>query len=167
MSFLTCWRLRPLLTRYADGEVPAAERVIVDRHLADCEACLRRVRIEEAVRGIYALEPLAPDRRRGSHVPSCPLGVPAGGGWHPWRPAAVASFPPDPRGARGRRPRGPAGVLGQPVAGARSRRGGPVSSATATATASIVRRKRLTSTRPTVFRDVSERAPTSCSSQTG
>jgi hypothetical protein len=91
MSFLTCWRLRRWLTRYADGELPAAERGIVDRHLADCEACLRRVRIEAAVRGSLR------DRtaRAGSTAwlarPELPA-LPAGGGWHPRRTALAAGL---------------------------------------------------------------------------
>jgi hypothetical protein len=50
MYFLTCWRFRRLLTRYVDGELAPAERVVVRDHLARCEACRRCVRIEGAVR---------------------------------------------------------------------------------------------------------------------
>jgi len=50
MRVVTCWRLRRQLTCYSDGELAAEERLTVDRHLAGCEACRRRVRIELAVR---------------------------------------------------------------------------------------------------------------------
>lgn len=50
MRGLTCWSLRRRITRYADDELPVAERGVVERHLATCGACLRRVRIERAVR---------------------------------------------------------------------------------------------------------------------
>jgi hypothetical protein len=50
MSLVTCWRLRRQLTAYADGELPVSERARVERHLAGCDACRRRVRIEQAVR---------------------------------------------------------------------------------------------------------------------
>jgi hypothetical protein len=79
------------LTRYADGELPAAERTIVDRHLADCEACLRRVRIEQAVRGSLR------DRtaRAGSTAwlarPELPA-LSAGGAWYARRTAVAAGL---------------------------------------------------------------------------
>lgn len=50
MSFITCWRLRRSLTAYVDGEATAAEREAVERHLAGCEACQHRARVEDAVR---------------------------------------------------------------------------------------------------------------------
>jgi hypothetical protein len=49
MRTVTCWRLRQSLTRYADGESESAERDLIDRHLATCDHCRRRVRIERAV----------------------------------------------------------------------------------------------------------------------
>lgn len=50
MYFLTCWRVRRLLTRYVDGEITPTERVAVHDHCARCAACRRRVRVESAVR---------------------------------------------------------------------------------------------------------------------
>jgi hypothetical protein len=50
MTSLTCWRFRRQLTCYADGELPVHERRAVERHLAACDACQQRVRIEDAVR---------------------------------------------------------------------------------------------------------------------
>jgi hypothetical protein len=50
MRSLTCWSLRERMTRYADDELPVAEHGTVEQHLACCEACRQRVRIESAVR---------------------------------------------------------------------------------------------------------------------
>jgi hypothetical protein len=79
------------LTRYADGELPAATRARIDRHLAGCEACLRRVRIEQAVRQSLR------DRtaRAGSTAwlarPELPTPS-AGGAWYSRRTAVAAGL---------------------------------------------------------------------------
>ena len=45
-----CRQLRSALTSYVDHEVSAGERLIVEDHLRQCDACRRRVSREEAVR---------------------------------------------------------------------------------------------------------------------
>ena len=45
-----CRQLRSALTAYVDNEVSADERLIVEDHLRQCDACRRRVSREEAVR---------------------------------------------------------------------------------------------------------------------
>ncbi len=45
-----CRQLRSALTPYVDNEVSAGERLIVEDHLRQCDACRRRVSREEAVR---------------------------------------------------------------------------------------------------------------------
>jgi hypothetical protein len=50
MYSITCWRLRRSITRYVDGELTAAEAAPVQRHLARCDVCRQRVRVEWAVR---------------------------------------------------------------------------------------------------------------------
>lgn len=45
-----CRQLRSALTAYVDHEVSADERLIVEDHLRQCDACRRRVSREEAVR---------------------------------------------------------------------------------------------------------------------
>ena len=49
MRTIRCWQLRSALTAYVDHEVSAAERVIVEDHLRQCDACRRRVCREGAV----------------------------------------------------------------------------------------------------------------------
>lgn len=88
MPFVACWRLRRRLTCYADGELPPAERGVVDQHLAICGACRQRVRVERAVRqGL--LERTA---RAGSSSwlapPPFPASPSAAAGW--LKPAALA-----------------------------------------------------------------------------
>lgn len=50
MRTIRCWQLRSVLTSYVDHEVSAGERLIVEDHLRQCDACRRRVRREGAVR---------------------------------------------------------------------------------------------------------------------
>lgn len=50
MYSITCWRLRRSITRYVDGELTAADAAPVQRHLASCDVCLQRARVERAVR---------------------------------------------------------------------------------------------------------------------
>lgn len=50
MRTIRCWQLRSVLTAYVDHEVSADERLIVEDHLRQCDACRRRVRREGAVR---------------------------------------------------------------------------------------------------------------------
>lgn len=45
-----CRQLQSALTSYVDNEVSAGERLIVEDHLRQCDACRRRVSREEAVR---------------------------------------------------------------------------------------------------------------------
>jgi anti-sigma factor RsiW len=45
-----CTSIDPLVTPYVDGELPAAERTIVDEHLHRCPPCHLRVAAESAVR---------------------------------------------------------------------------------------------------------------------
>ncbi|MGE4055001.1 MAG: anti-sigma factor [Vicinamibacterales bacterium] len=44
-----CSHIDPIVTPYVDGELPAAERDAVDRHLATCGACRTRVAAERSV----------------------------------------------------------------------------------------------------------------------
>ena len=46
----TCERLASLLTAYVDDEAAAGERLIVEDHLLQCDACRERVRRERSVR---------------------------------------------------------------------------------------------------------------------
>jgi anti-sigma factor RsiW len=41
-----CTSIDPLVTPYVDGELPAAERTLVDEHLHRCPPCLSRVAAE-------------------------------------------------------------------------------------------------------------------------
>jgi anti-sigma factor RsiW len=45
-----CTSIDPLVTPYVDGELPAAERTLVDDHLHRCPPCHSRVTAESAVR---------------------------------------------------------------------------------------------------------------------
>ena len=45
-----CQSIDPLVTPYIDGELPAAERTLVDEHLHRCPPCHSRVAVESAVR---------------------------------------------------------------------------------------------------------------------
>jgi anti-sigma factor RsiW len=45
-----CTSIDPLVTPYVDGELPAAERTLVDEHLHRCPPCHSRVTAESAVR---------------------------------------------------------------------------------------------------------------------
>ncbi|HEY3045285.1 MAG TPA: zf-HC2 domain-containing protein [Vicinamibacterales bacterium] len=45
-----CTSIDPLVTPYVDGELPAAERTLVDEHLHRCPPCYSRVAAEAAVR---------------------------------------------------------------------------------------------------------------------
>ena len=45
-----CTSIDPLVTPYVDGELPAAERTLVDEHLHRCPPCHSRVAAESAVR---------------------------------------------------------------------------------------------------------------------
>lgn len=47
-----CRQLRPLLTSYVDDEVSGSERLIVEDHLRQCDACRDRARREAAVRQV-------------------------------------------------------------------------------------------------------------------
>lgn len=50
MQTIRCRQLRSALTSYVDHEVSASERLIVEAHLRQCDACRRRVSREGAVR---------------------------------------------------------------------------------------------------------------------
>ena len=47
-----CTSIDPLVTPYVDGELPAAERTLVDEHLHRCPPCHSRVAAESAVRSL-------------------------------------------------------------------------------------------------------------------
>ena len=47
-----CTSIDPLVTPYVDGELPAAERTLVDEHLHRCPPCHSRVAAESAVRDL-------------------------------------------------------------------------------------------------------------------
>jgi anti-sigma factor RsiW len=47
-----CTSIDPLVTPYVDGELPAAERTLVDEHLHRCPPCHSRVAAEAAVRDL-------------------------------------------------------------------------------------------------------------------
>jgi len=47
-----CTSIDPLVTPYVDGELPAAERALVDDHLDRCPPCHSRVAAESAVRAL-------------------------------------------------------------------------------------------------------------------
>ena len=49
-----CTSIDPLVTPYVDGELPAAERTLVDEHLRRCPPCYSRVAAEGAVRELDA-----------------------------------------------------------------------------------------------------------------
>ena len=50
MRTIQCRQLRSVLTSYVDDEVSGGERLIVEDHLSQCDACRRRVSRERAVR---------------------------------------------------------------------------------------------------------------------
>jgi hypothetical protein len=88
---MTCWRLRRVLTRYADDELTTVERDDVDRHLETCEACRHRVRVEQAVRQSL----LNRTARAGSAAwlarPEFPS-QPSTTGWYARRAAVIAGL---------------------------------------------------------------------------
>jgi anti-sigma factor RsiW len=47
-----CHRIDPLVTPYIDGDISAAERDLVDRHLGACRLCRGRVHAEQAVHAL-------------------------------------------------------------------------------------------------------------------
>jgi len=47
-----CWTIDPLVTPYVDGELPAADREVVELHLRACRPCRARVMSEQAVRDL-------------------------------------------------------------------------------------------------------------------
>src|SRR6185295_18890541 len=47
-----CTSIDPLVTPYVDGELPTAERALVDEHLDRCPPCHSRVTAESAVRAL-------------------------------------------------------------------------------------------------------------------
>jgi anti-sigma factor RsiW len=47
-----CTSIDPLVTPYVDGELPAAERTLVDEHLQRCPPCQSRVAAEAAIRDL-------------------------------------------------------------------------------------------------------------------
>ena len=50
MRTIQCRQLRSVLTAYVDDEISAGERLVVEGHLRQCDACRCRVRREGAVR---------------------------------------------------------------------------------------------------------------------
>jgi anti-sigma factor RsiW len=49
-----CWTIDPLVTPYVDGELAAADRDVVERHLRACPPCRARVISEQAVRDLVS-----------------------------------------------------------------------------------------------------------------
>ncbi len=47
-----CHQIDPLVTPYIDGDIGAADRDVVDRHLRACHACRGRVNAEQAVHAL-------------------------------------------------------------------------------------------------------------------
>jgi len=72
MRTIRCRQLRSVLTAYVDDEISAGERLIVEGHLRQCDACRCRVRREGAVR--QRLQRLSAEAREGG----APLSWPAG-----------------------------------------------------------------------------------------
>ncbi|MBI2187261.1 MAG: zf-HC2 domain-containing protein [Acidobacteria bacterium] len=79
MRRIRCRQLRSVLTAYVDDEISAGERLIVEDHLRQCDACRRRVRREGAVR--RRLQRWSAEAREGG----APLAWPAGPGTPPPR----------------------------------------------------------------------------------
>ena len=74
MRTIRCRQLRSVLTAYVDHEISAGERLIVEDHLKQCDACRRRVRREGAVR--QRLQRWSAEAREDG----APLSWPAGSG---------------------------------------------------------------------------------------
>src|SRR3979490_3353437 len=68
-----CTSIDPLVTPYVDGELPAAERTLVDDHLHQCPPCLSRVAAESAVRDLMRVRKpkLTAPRASGSLHAQC------------------------------------------------------------------------------------------------
>src|SRR4051812_18877372 len=47
-----CASIDPLVTPYLDGELPSADRSVIDDHLRRCPPCRSRVEAERVVRGL-------------------------------------------------------------------------------------------------------------------
>ena len=63
---MTCRTLVELLTDYLEDALPDDERVLLEAHLAECEACTRylaQVRTTIRLTGMLREEDLAPDAR--------------------------------------------------------------------------------------------------------
>lgn len=59
----SCTQVENLLQAYIDDELSQAERVIVDRHIAECSACAQALRVEQHT-SAFMFETLAGDRLR-------------------------------------------------------------------------------------------------------
>jgi len=69
-----CSHIDPLVTQYVDGELPAADRGMVDAHLDRCRPCRGRVLAEQAARAVVAAHRASlvePDRRLGALRARC------------------------------------------------------------------------------------------------
>src|SRR5690242_8718575 len=53
---MTCQDFDKLLHPYVDGEFDAAERLLVEEHLAGCNACAKRVHAEKAFRDAFRMK---------------------------------------------------------------------------------------------------------------
>src|SRR5262245_4984907 len=61
----SCREVDSLVTPYVDGEATAAERAIVDAHLAACPPCRERAAAEGAIRqALHGCRPCAPEYLR-------------------------------------------------------------------------------------------------------
>jgi len=72
MRTIRCRQLRSVLTAYVDDEISAGERLIVEGHLKQCDACRCRVRREGAVR--QRLQRLSTEARERGAPLSWPVG---------------------------------------------------------------------------------------------
>jgi anti-sigma factor RsiW len=92
-----CTSIDPLVTPYVDGELPAAERTLVDEHLHRCPPCHSRVAAESAVRDLMRARKagLTADRAPASLHAQCTelASRSAGASAARLRPAALRSSP--------------------------------------------------------------------------
>src|ERR1700730_11425152 len=95
-----CWSIDPLVTPYVDGELPAADRQAVEKHMSGCTPCRARIATEQAVRDLVGASRTEPTGARAPAVlrarcmaPVLPrVPAPHPGPWRPWlAPLALAA----------------------------------------------------------------------------
>ena len=112
MLISRCRQLRPLVTSYVDKEVSQADRLIVEDHLRECQACRERVARQEAVHHLlrgrsreahlhgtpvsWSPRPDAPGRATGRRFVRLSVAAAAGLAvglvvWNPWRTVPLAA----------------------------------------------------------------------------